>query len=244
LKPHEETYYGFQGRARDLTDETVLRASCESVAPWYARRLGPFLPQNRNARILDIPCGHGNMLYFLRRQGYRNVTGYDRDAGQVRLACSLELHAEQGEAIEVLSSLEQSFDCITSLDFLEHLSRDDALEALRLFRGRLVPGGVLILRTPCADGPFGAHDRYNDLTHVWAMTTNVLRTILKMLDFERVEIFDERPQPYNVVNALRWILFFPAKWLASGLCLGLGLTPPAVWSRSMWAVAHRPRESA
>ena len=239
MRSHEQAYYGYQTQARGLLTREALEHRFAKLAPWYAQRLGRFLPRRTDAWCLDLPCGYGNFLYFLRGRGYANIVGYDQDPEQVRLAGLLGLPAQLGDAFEVLSDERRTWDCISIIDFLEHLGRDEALRLLRLCQGRLAEGGVLIVRTPSADGPFGAHDRYGDLTHQWAMTSTVLITVLHISGFTDVRILDERPQPYNAINVLRLGAFYGARLVASGLCLALGLQPPALWSRSMWAVAWK-----
>lgn len=235
-----DAYYGYQTRARGLLTPEALRGRFEPMAPWYATLLRRHLPEERAAAILDVPCGYGNFLYFLRQAGYRDVRGYDLDPAQVELARMLQLPAEVANAFEVLEVGGRSYDLISSLDFVEHLERDDAFRFVRLCFERLKPGGVLLLRTPSADGPFGANDAWNDVTHRWAMTSVVLRVLLEMHGFERVAVLDERPQPYKLSAALRLGVFHVARALASASCLALGLTPPPVWSRSMWGVGYKP----
>jgi SAM-dependent methyltransferase len=242
IESHEELYYKHQTRARGLLDVRSLQAYFDKLARWYARRLGPFLPAGSDAIWIDLPCGYGNFLYFLRSRGYRNVTGYDADPEQVRLARMLGLPAREGDARRVAEDASLRVDAIASVDFIEHLSRDDAVQFLRSCRERLHPGGLLVLRTPCADGPFGSRDASNDLTHRWACTSNLLRAVLEMVGFEQVRILDERPQPYNLVNFFRLVVFYPARALASVFALALGVIPPRVWSTSMWAVARTPRD--
>ena len=172
--------------------------------------------------------------------GYADVAGVDMDPEQVRLARLLKLPATQGDALAAVADSARSFDGIASVDFLEHLPRDHALRFISDCRARLRPGGIFIVRTPCADGPFGSRDVWNDLTHKWAATSTLLRTILVMSGFERVQVLDERPQPYNILNRIRLLGFYPARALASLLLVALGITPPAVWSSSMWAVGYAP----
>jgi len=169
--------------------------------------------------------------------------GYDLDPKQVNLARLLDLPARHGDAFEVLTQDEEPYDCIASIDFLEHLSKDKALHFLRLCESRLRPGGVLLVRTPCADGPFGAHDAVNDLTHEWSLTSNVLRAILEMTHFDGVRILDERPQPYNLRNRVRLAAFHGARLAATAFVTALGLQVPRVWSRAMWGVAFKPVSS-
>jgi SAM-dependent methyltransferase len=191
------------------------------------------------ARCLDIPCGYGNFLYFLKTRNYRNIKGFDLDDKQVELARLLYLPAKRGDVFDALSSLTRQYDLISSLDFIEHLTKDEALRFLDGCSNKLAKGGLLILRTPCADGPFGAHDAWNDLTHQWGLTSNVLQKLLEMCGFVDVEILDERPLPTGPINAMRWLVFFPARMLASIFCIALGLRPPKIWTRSMMAVAYK-----
>jgi 2-polyprenyl-3-methyl-5-hydroxy-6-metoxy-1,4-benzoquinol methylase len=240
LRSVDEAAYAYQTRARGLLDRRALEAAFEAAARSYEARLGKFLPDDRGATCLDVPCGYGNMLYFLRRRGYETLAGWDLDSAQVALARLLDLPAREGDCFDALADPAAAYDVVTSVDFVEHLDRDRALEFLALCFARLRPGGLLILRTPCADGPFGAHDRYNDLTHRWAMTSNVLQAFLGMVGFERVAILDERPQPTSLKGALRTLAFHPVRAAASLFCLALGLDPPRVWSRSMWGVGYKP----
>ncbi len=235
-----DRYFRFLAEARAETDLTVLRHRFERASHWYGCRLRKHLPIDRTVACLDVACGSGNFLYFLRRRGYVNIVGYDSDARQIERARALGLPVVRCDATQALAENDQTFGLISSLDFVEHLSRDEAVRFLGHCFSRLVPGGVLVLRTPSADGPFGAHDAWNDLTHRWAMTSEVLEALLEMSGFERVVVLDERPQPYNLVNVLRAATFWAVRALASVAVFALGLTPPRVWSRSMWGVGHKP----
>jgi 2-polyprenyl-3-methyl-5-hydroxy-6-metoxy-1,4-benzoquinol methylase len=234
-----DRYFDFLAEARTEEDLVARRHRFERWAQWYERRLRKHLPMDRTVSCLDVPCGSGNFLYFLRRQAYVDIVGCDISARQVALARALGLPAFKRDAMEVLSDRGRTYGLISSLDFIEHLSRDDALRFVALCHERLAPGGVLILRTPSADGPFGAHDAWNDLTHQWAMTSGVLEAILEMSGFRRVAILDERPQPYNLVNAVRVAAFLAGRAVASAAVFTLGLTPPRIWSRSMWGVGYK-----
>ncbi|PIW44358.1 MAG: class I SAM-dependent methyltransferase [Zetaproteobacteria bacterium CG12_big_fil_rev_8_21_14_0_65_54_13] len=241
MKPdYKSVYYDYQTKARGLLAKESLTARFEQLARWYDGRLSPHLPKDKQARCLDVPCGFGNFLYFLNGKGYQNIQGIDLDSKQVELAKLVGLPAEQGDAFQILSGEGASFDLVTSLDFIEHLDKDKVLEFLSLIYNGLKPGGTIILRAPCGDGPFGAHDAWNDLTHQWGMTSNVVRTLLEMHGFENVKILDERPQPGSIVDTVRWLVFFPAKMIADGFCMALGMRPPAIWTRSMIAIGHKP----
>ena len=240
MKPdYKSVYYDYQTKARGLLTKESLTARFMQLSKWYDGRLSPYLPKNKQARCLDIPCGFGNFLYFMEDKGYSNIQGVDLDAKQVELAALVDLPAVQGDAFQILSDEVSSFDQISSLDFIEHLDKDKVLEFLSLAYSALKPGGTIILRAPCGDGPFGAHDAWNDLTHQWGMTSNVVRTLLEMHGFKNVKILDERPQPGGIIDTFRWLVFFPAKLIADGFCMALGMRPPAIWTRSMIAIGHK-----
>ncbi|MDQ6972129.1 MAG: DUF268 domain-containing protein [Mariprofundaceae bacterium] len=242
MKEYEKEYYAFQTQARGLLSKDALRLRFEKLRRWYRSRLGDFLPTDRNAPCLDIPCGYGNFLYFLESEGYSNVAGYDTDAAQVGLARLLELPASQGDAFEILSNSPDTYALISSLDFVEHLPKDKALRFLGMCYDSLMPGGCLILRTPSANGLFGSNDIHNDLTHQWGATSSLLNAILQMKGFEKIALLDERPQPSSIIDTLRWLCYFPTKLLANLFTMMLGMSVPDVWSRSMIAVAYKPGE--
>ena len=236
---YRERYYNYQTQARGLLDKASLEKRFAKQSKWYGATLRAFLPNKLDMRCLDAPCGYGNFLYFLRAKGYRNIEGFDFDQKQVELARLLDLPAEKKDIFSVLAENSEPYELIASLDFIEHLTKDDALSFLDQCNKNLHPGGVLILRTPCADGPFGAHDAWNDLTHQWGMTSTVLQTILEMSGFTRVQVLDERPHPISLVGTIRWLVFPPARMIANAFCMALGLRPPKIWTRSMMAVAYK-----
>ena len=109
-------------------------------------------------------------------------------------------------------------------------------------RRALAPGGLLLCRTPSADGPFGSHDRYNDLTHRWGMTSGAAVQLLQLGGFSAadVQVLGEPPVPYNGINLLRLALYrFTTAVVGTWLNLA-GIGRPNIWTRSMWIIARVP----
>ena len=214
----------------------------EYLFPWYAAFLKPWLPADKTSRMLDVPCGAGNLLYALWKLGYTNVSGVDSDPGQVEVARQLGLPAAAGDAFAIVEALpEGSVERIFSLDFLEHLDRPRALEFARLARRALAPGGYFLSRMPSADGPFGSSDRYNDLTHRWAATSNSIVPFLQLAGFDAraVQIVQEAPVRYKLTNVVRRALFdVTTKTLGAFLDV-VGIGAPRVWTRSMWVIVRK-----
>ena len=238
-KMYREKYYKYQTVARGILDKASLETHFIKLDQWYWSILKNYLPRDKSAKCIDVPCGYGNFLYFLRNRGYKNIVGYDLDEDQIALAKLLNLPARHEDIFDALRSNNEPIDLISSFDFIEHITKDDALSFIELCFEKLNTGGVLVLRTPSADGPFGGHDANNDLTHEWTMTSTVLRTLLEMNGFRSINIIDEHPRPIGLIGVCRWLVYFPTKLLASLLCICLGMRPPKIWSRSMIAVSYK-----
>ena len=67
------------------------REELGSRSPYLQRLILRHFPQNREARILDLGCGYGAVVYFAREAGYANVEGVDASAAQVEVADRLEI---------------------------------------------------------------------------------------------------------------------------------------------------------
>ncbi len=225
---------------QSCSDDESLRARFTKQARWYAVKLGHFLPEKRDALILDVPCGEGRFLWFLEREGYVNAQGFDIDSGRIDTARRLGLNAKTGDGLEIIRcSSENSVDVIACIDFLEHLEKDQAIAHLLAMYNALKIGGVCLIRMPSADGIFGARDWANDVTHKWTATSGVLRGLLQSVGFQTPKILDERPVPYKLTNFVRLVIFYFARTLAEFFLLGLGLSAPRVWSTSMWAICRK-----
>src|SRR5215470_1247070 len=64
--------------------------SLKEYARWnrtYSYYYGDLLPANRSARILDLGCGGGRFLHFLKSVVYSNLAGADPDAKQLAGLC-------------------------------------------------------------------------------------------------------------------------------------------------------------
>jgi SAM-dependent methyltransferase len=226
-------------RATDL--ETASR-QFRALVPWYTHFLRPWLSPDKNLPLLDLPCGSGKLLFALHTMGYTNIRGADIDPAQVAVALELGLPVQQLDAFELLEhETPGSAAGIFSLDFLEHLTPENALRFVRLAHRTLSANGLFICRTPSADGPFGSHDRYNDLTHKWALTSGAARQLFVLGGFAPagVAILQEAPVPYKWQNIVRLFLFKATTALWGAWLELCGIGAPGVWTKSMWIVARR-----
>jgi 2-polyprenyl-3-methyl-5-hydroxy-6-metoxy-1,4-benzoquinol methylase len=103
-------------------DAAALERDRRLFAPLVRR----FLPPNRDAEILEVGCGSGSFLDFLRREGYRRMHGIDVAPEQVRPARTLGIEdAELADAAAYLGARPDAYDLIVALDVIEHFPKDD-----------------------------------------------------------------------------------------------------------------------
>jgi 2-polyprenyl-3-methyl-5-hydroxy-6-metoxy-1,4-benzoquinol methylase len=132
----------------------------------------PFLehllkPEVIHASVLDFGCGPGRLSFMLARWAER-VQGIDFSENGVQMARLLQevtgfsnVDFRVGDLGTLLGSKE-AYDVIVVAGTLEHLV--DPVEALRVFRARLSPGGRLLVQVP-SFGNFRG-DIYNSFLHL------------------------------------------------------------------------------
>lgn len=167
------------------------KESYEGLALSYAAWYKNFLPQDKNARILDVGCGMGGFLFFLEKQGYTNYWGIDLCGKQIEY---IQKHITPRVAIADGSEYLRangSFNLIVLNDTLEHIQKDRVLEFLTIIYKALDPNGLLFIKTDNMSNPFSLASRYIDFTHEIGFTEDSLRQILSAAGFDDVQIIGE-----------------------------------------------------
>jgi len=222
----------------------ISLTALEKQARTFRHYYGPLLPRDKNARILDVGCGYGAFLYFLKTEGYRNIEGVDISQEQIDTAKKLGLdNVVCEDALSFLQARPETYDCIVAIDFLEHFSKEEVLDILHAIFQALKPGGRLIIQTPNADGPFAGRYRYCDFTHEFALTATSARQILEAVGFRKVQIFAVEPFVHSVPSLFRVLIWKVIKLL---LCLYLaaetGVIRGHILTQNLIAVAYKIEE--
>lgn len=154
-----------------------------------------WLPGNREAVIVDLACGGGIFLHFLKKHGYTNIMGVDISPEQVQISRQVISNVREESLFSFLEKSTTNFDLITALNVIEHLSKDETLEFLSKCHAALNPGGRLILMTPNADSSYGLSMRYGDFTHETMFNPNSLMHLLRVCSFAEIEAREAGPVP-------------------------------------------------
>lgn len=147
--PH---YYSFINLSASGISVRILKAirmrlflglGLEWKAPMYGYWLKKVHP-GFSARIADVGCGNGQLLYEMHASGYTDLHGFDPFIDQERqLAAGLRLWKMR------LEDSELNFDLIMMHHAFEHM--DDPHQVLQACFDKLNPGGKLLIRCPVAD---------------------------------------------------------------------------------------------
>lgn len=175
----------------------------------YRHYLKGWLPSNQDAEIVELACGGGRLLHFLKKAGYRRLTGVDISPDQVSLAKQVVPNIVQCDVLSFLESQRERFDLVIGLDIIEHFHKPEVLHFLdHCFTG-LKPGGTIILQTPNAESPWGSMHRYNDLTHEVCFNPNSLSRLLRLAGFSDIEAREAGPvlRGGSLVSVARYALW-------------------------------------
>jgi len=118
-----------------------------SATDHYSLNYRILLPENRNARILDLGCGEGDFIRFAHGLGFRKLTGVDRDQDVIRALGDLEgvtpIHADVTP--EFLTRLGGGCDLIVAKQMIYYFDRKEAPGLVQKIAHSLADNGRLIV---------------------------------------------------------------------------------------------------
>ena len=159
------------------------------MSEFYSSNYGSYLPGNKDAPILDVGCGAGHFLYFLKAKGYSAMTGIDLSPELVE-HCHQRIwpNVVKADAVEYLKKFSSHFELICANDIVEHIPKGQIIEFLSACRGGLQTQGRLIIKVPNLSNPFALDLRYRDFTHEAGYTESSLYQILYLAGFRTISI--------------------------------------------------------
>jgi len=179
----EESHWWYVGRRNLILDQ---------IAQFYGGKQG--------LRALDIGCGTGLFIEFLKRYG--RVVGLDFSSDALEFSrkrgCS-ELVRGDGA---VLPFGADTFDLLTANDLIEHL--DDDVAALREFLRVLKPGGRAFVFVPAFQFLWSLQDEVAH--HRRRYTSEEIRLVLKKAGFQVVRVTYANALLFPVVYVGRQVL--------------------------------------
>jgi len=217
-------------------------AEYELYARYFRKNYQQHLPADREALILDVACGAGQFLYYLRKGGYTRCLGIDLSDQCLQQCTGLGLNVEKADAFEYLRDRTGRYDAVVCNELFEHLDKDRALELAGLCREALEDDGVLLAKAPNMACPVVAvRTRYNDLTHETGFTDHSFRQLLLLSGFEDVRVVgtDIYVTRNPLANVLGRLAFRCVTALFRGLYYLYGIKGRHVMTKSILAIARK-----
>jgi SAM-dependent methyltransferase len=195
-------YYSFVGRTRAPLKQAIWDSlrDVASGAPGRGRRFSYLRPvasayarkrldvnvdlRGRAPRVLDIGCGHGDLLIYLSSRGCE-VLGIERDTRAAEAGRRQGVPVVIG-AVESIA-LEKPFDVAILQHSLEHM--EDPAAVLAAAARAVRAGGRLLIAVPNGDAEGLCRQRggWGSLSfplHFWFFDLESLRTMLMAAGFE------------------------------------------------------------
>lgn len=184
FEKYHETFY------KELHGWRDYELTSNGYGEWYY----DCLPADKNARILDIGCGDGKFLFFLRNKGYNTIEGLElsvQQAEEARKNVKCPIH-EVGDTKSFLKKSINTYQMIVMNDVLEHVPKPETVRFLMAVHDALIPGGNLVVNVPQVSGLTSIFCRYNDFTHQTLFTEMSLKQVLFSAGFTNVKFIPQK----------------------------------------------------
>lgn len=210
-------------------------AAAENLnVPYFRAKFLPLLEGiSKDSRILEIGCGNGSFLSFLKAEGFNHVQGVDISEEQVAAARKRELDVIHADIFEFFRENKTRYKAITGLDVIEHLTKDQIFELMPLIYQALEKDGLLIVQTINGSGLFPRQVIYDDITHATVLTPGSLSQILICHGFSEISFFETGPAATNVKGVLRTLFWNLIKIFANVIRLVETGKSQRLWTENM-----------
>lgn len=207
----------------------------------YEVNYGHLLPAPRDAEFLDVGCGAGSYLLWLRSRGYERLHGVDLSEVAVSHCHAAGLGGVEHvrDLTGYLAAHAGAFDVISLNDVIEHFTQDEMLPTLHALRQALKPGGMVLVKTLNMGNVGGIYMRYNDFTHRVGFTETSIRQVLVAAGFSGIEVVGYRV-PTRSIRGRIWGVVGGA-WrdvFGALLLLDVGVDRPRVRTKTLLAIAR------
>ncbi|MBT8439228.1 MAG: methyltransferase domain-containing protein [Gammaproteobacteria bacterium] len=161
-----------------------------SLYKFYKYNYLSHMPENREANVLVISCGPGYFVDMLNRNGYMNVLGIDSFPEKVEHAKKRNLNCQVADAFGHLeASSDNSYDVIFCEQELNHLTKDEIIEFLRLAWAKIRPGGRLISHALNGANPItGSEALAQNFDHYNTFTEYTMKQVLEYSGFQDINV--------------------------------------------------------
>lgn len=212
----------------------------DSLFAHYDHKILPYLNNfKKNSSILELGCGPGYLLDYLKLNGFTNFTGVDISHEQVELAKSKGHNVLLDDVFNFLRNSSDKYDIIFAFDLIEHFTKDELIKLTNLIFNSLSDDGLFIIRTPNGQGYFSGNIIYGDLTHQTIFTPNSLTQLLSNTGFNKIDFIENAPIKKNLMGIVRASLWSVIKLILNITLMIENGGTQKIWTRDFYCFAKK-----
>lgn len=202
------------------------------------------LSPNFDSKILDFGCGDGRKMALMRRNGFKNLTGFDVarwSAGPEDVESTIYIY--EADSIAFLEKNTSKFDVIFSCESAYYIPIESQDRLWRAFYGALKPQGKIVVIAFNGALSTSAWILQKDLAMEFAFNEKTLRSFPENAGFTNIHVKNVRPEHRSVVGtALFWFVLGLGKFNSRLLYLterGLDRQNPRLFSKQIVMTAQK-----
>ena len=186
---------------KDMRNELRTKKIYDLNAISYFSNYGPYIPENKEIRILDIGCGMGHFYYALKKNRYSNYIGIDISSQMIDFLKNKIQNTELKNDFEDISNKihkldlfdflqnnQENFDLIVAKDLIEHIQKNKILQLFQLVKKNLKHNGIFIAKTANMANLVSNMLLYDDFTHEIGFTNLSLAQIYQISGFKNIQV--------------------------------------------------------
>ena len=208
MDPHQFVAEVYRRMALRMDATTRMPPAPQRIAE-VAAEYRRFLPENKDAPILDIGFGDGWLMAACLHLGYTNISGaeFAPENKPYLKEWPVRLHKIHSDIGEFLAQHPAEYSFIHLSHVIEHIPKYSLLWIVNALYQALQKNGTLCLRTPNMEGPCANSTYYVTLSHEYGFTGANLRSLLSVGGFDDIR-FHAPPAPRGLRqqfgSLLRW----------------------------------------
>ncbi len=209
-----------------------------SLYAHYDRKIYPVIKNfQKECAILELGCGPGFLLDYLKIKGFTNCLGIDISPEQIELAKAKGHNVQVNDVFDFLKNSPEKFDLIFALDFIEHFTKSELIELASLIYKSMNEKGMLIIRTPNGQGLFPGSIVYGDLTHQTVLNPNSLSQLLLQCGFQNFKFLENGPVAKDFKGMIRLFLWKAIKSSLNFIKIIESGGKSDIWTQDFYCIA-------
>ena len=166
--------------------------------------------KNKTSKVLEVGPGTGEFEAYLNKKKIYDIDIVDNDKSILNYV-SNKFKIKNKILTNDISKINKklrNYDLIFLMQVLEHIPISQYQKFVKTLFNHLNKEGVMIIIVPNANNPLGLIERYADLQHTSAFTTQSLKDLIDLANLKKYEIAIQGFEipPFGIVNIIRKFL--------------------------------------